>query len=169
MTIRNTLLTSSKIALLLAVTASTIVNAKDADARWADYKTWQKINARPVTGDHTGFLGGLHEAAKGYREVYVNAAGLETSMGSGPYNYPIGTVIAKEQYKNLAALEKGKKPGLTVMVKVSDDAANPADNWLWSRGYKKKAKQDTFCSSCHTIALPNDFVFSNATSLEQFN
>jgi len=143
--------------------------AAKPDERWADYTQWTKIHNLPITGDHTGFLGGLHQAKKGYRQVFVNDIGVATSLGSAPYKYPIGTVIAKEQYKNLAAFEKGKKPGLTIMVKISDDAANPADNWEWSRGYTKKAKQkDAFCSGCHTIAIQKDFVFSNATSLKSF-
>ena len=83
MTIRRVLISSSKIALLIVVSTTAMVGAKDADTRWADYETWQKINERPITGDHTGFLGKLHEAAKGYRQVYVNAVGIEASQGSG--------------------------------------------------------------------------------------
>lgn len=138
------------------------------DARWADYKNWQPLHDRPITADHTGFLGGLHEGEQGVRRVFVNDIGFPVADGKGPYQYPIGTVIAKEQYPTMAAYEAGKKPGLTVMVKVSNDAANPADNWLWSRGYNREAKADSFCSGCHTVAAATDFAFSNATSLQSY-
>lgn len=138
------------------------------DPRWADYKNWQKLNATPITGDHTGFLGGLHEGAEGVREVYINDTGYAVANGSAPYDYPVGTVVAKEQYKNLAALEDGKSPGLTIMVKVSDDAENAANNWIWSAGYGRSAGENSFCSSCHTIAASSDYVFSNAETLAEF-
>lgn len=140
----------------------------EPDPRWADYTSWQKLNTSPITGDHTGFLGGLHEGAEGVREIYVNSQGFATADGQGPYQYPVGTVIVKEQYKDLAALKAGKKPGLTIMVKARDDAQTPADNWDWSRGYTQGAGADSFCSSCHTVAMTSDFVFSNATTLESF-
>jgi len=101
--------------------------------------------------------------------VYVNDIGLSVASGSGPYNYPVGTVIAKEQYSSAAAIDEGKKPGLTVMVKVSDNAENPVENWAWSRGYNATAKvDDSFCSACHTIAAGSDYAFSNGTSLKDF-
>jgi len=139
------------------------------DARWADYKNWSTIHSQPITGDHTGFLGGLHEGEDGVRQVFVNDIGLEASLGEAPYKYPIGTVIAKEQYPDMAAYNAGRSPGFTAMVKVSDDAANPAENWAWSRGFLLNASTtDSFCSGCHTISVGNDYVFSNATSLADF-
>ena len=162
----------AQVAVLLAplvLSSCAVLGTSTADARWADYKDWTKINNKPITGDHTGFIGNLHEGATGYRQVFVNDAGLAVSLGTGPYQYPVGTVVVKEQYKNLAALEAGKKPGLTIMVKIAEGSANPADNWAWSRGYGKEAKvEDAFCSSCHTIAFQNDFVFSNSESLASF-
>ncbi len=153
----------------LTLSSCAVLGTGNADARWADYKDWTKINNKPITGDHTGFIGNLHEGATGYRQVFVNDAGIDVSSGKAPYQYPIGTVVVKEQYKSLAALESGKKPGLTIMVKVAEGSANPADNWAWSRGYTKAAKvDDAFCSSCHTIAFQNDFVFSNDESLASF-
>jgi hypothetical protein len=151
------------------LTACASLGTSNADPRWANYKNWTKINNKPITGDHTGFLAGLHRGAEGVREVYVNDAGIKASQGNAPYLYPVGTVVVKEQYKNLAALEAGKTPALTIMVKVSDTAENPANNWAWSRGYGKEAKiDDGFCFGCHTIAQGNDFVFSNHDSLKDF-
>lgn len=157
--------------LLLAVSvlSACATGGGEADPRWADYKNWTKLNNKPITGDHTGFLGGLHRGEKGARAVYVNDIGAEIAAGSGPYNYPVGTVIAKEQYGSVDALNAGKKPGFTAMVKISDDAENPVENWAWSRGYKSTAKvEDGFCSGCHTIAAGTDFAFSNGTSLKDF-
>lgn len=153
--------------LILLLIASVSL-AADPDS-WADYKSWTALNKQPITGDHTGFLGNLHRGAEGVRMVYVNDIGLAASQGSAPYSYPIGTIIVKEQYKNMKRFTDGKKPGHTIMVKVSDDAANPAENWAWSRGLKKKAKtDDAFCSACHTVAAGNDYVFSNAETLADF-
>ena len=160
--------------LLIGLTATTFTGCAviglggEPDTRWAGYQSWNKLNVKPVTGDHTGFLGNLHEGASGVREVYVNDIGWAVAIGEAPFSYPVGTVIAKEQYKNETDLNAGKKPGLTVMVKTSDDAENPVDNWVWSRGYNATAESDTFCSSCHTIAMGSDFVFSNAQSLKSF-
>ena len=157
--------------LLLAIvtTGCAGLGGGEADARWADYKSWKKIHAKPITGDHTKFLGGRHQGTKGIRQVYVNAIGLDASLGEAPYKYPIGTVIVKEQYSSQSAFDAGKKPGTTIMVKVAENSPNPAHNWAWSRGYGKEAKvEDGFCSGCHTIALANDYVFSNATSLADY-
>lgn len=158
------------VALLsLVLTGCALIGGGEPDIRWADYKSWTKIHAKPITGDHTGFLGGLHQGEHGVRQVYVNDVGLDVSQGGGPYQYPVGTVVLKEQYKNQAAFDSNKSPDVTVMVKVSDDAANPASNWAWSRGYTREAKvEDSFCSSCHTIAFQTDFVFSNRKSLSEF-
>jgi hypothetical protein len=156
--------------LLLSLVLTAKVTADDIDSEtWADYKSWNLIHNKPITGDHTGFLGSLHRGAEGVRRVYVNDIALPVSQGNAPYEYPIGSIIVKEQYKNMKRFDDGKKPDLTVMVKVSDNAANPAENWAWSRGSKKTAKtDDAFCSGCHTIAASNDYVFSNAETLKAF-
>lgn len=157
------------ILLPLIAVGCAFVSSGPADPRWVDYKSWTMIHSKPITGDHTGFLGGLHQGKNGLRQVYVNDTGLETSLGEAPYQYPLGTVVVKEQYGSQSAFDSGKTPGLTIMVKVAENSANPANNWAWSRGYGKEAKvEDAFCSGCHTIALGNDFVFSNAESLADF-
>lgn len=153
----------------LFLTGCALLGGGQPDIRWADYKSWTKIHSQPITGDHTGFLGGLHQGEEGIRQVYVNEAGLDTSLGGAPYEYPVGTVVVKEQYKNQSAFDGGKSPDVTVMIKVAHGSANPTDNWAWSRGYTREAKvEDSFCSSCHTVAFQSDFVFSNRESLSDF-
>lgn len=158
------------LVLSLAATGCALIGGGgDPDPRWADYKSWTTVNNKPITGDHTNFLGGLHEGSKGVRQVYVNSVGEEASLGTAPYSYPVGTVILKEQYSSQSALDSGRNPGITVMVKVSDDAANPAENWAWSRGYGREARTtDGFCSGCHTIAAGSDYAFSNGDTLADF-
>jgi len=132
------------------------------DDRWADYKTWTKITeGRVSTGDPTGFVGKVHAGPKGYRDIFVNQAGLATNQGSAPYNYPAGSVLVKEQYKDKAAWEAQKSPDLTIMVKVADSANPEVSAWAYAAGYTGKAEANAFCAGCHTIALKDDFVFTN--------
>ena len=133
-----------------------------ADSRWADYKSWTKITeGRVSTGDPTGFIGTVHAGPKGYRDIYVNDIGLATNQGTAPYNYPVGSVVAKEQYKNQSAWEAQKSPDLTIMVKIAESDTPNANNWAFSAGYKDEAAANAFCSGCHTIAQQTDFVFTN--------
>jgi len=159
----------SILLMSFAVSGCVYLGIGDPDPRWADYKSWTLINTKPIDSDHSGFLGGLHQGPEGIRQVYVNEVGLETALGEAPYKYPVGTVFVKEQYSSQSAFDSGSSPGTTIMVKVSEDAANPAENWAWSRGYVGEAKtDDTFCSACHTIATASDYSFSNATTLADF-
>jgi hypothetical protein len=133
-----------------------------ADSRWADYKTWTKITeGRTSTGDPTGFIGTVHAGPTGYRDIFVNKTGLATNQGTAPYNYPVGSVLVKEQYANKAAWEAQKSPELTTMVKVATSATPNANNWAFAAGYKGTAEANAFCSGCHTIAQKTDFVFTN--------
>jgi len=133
-----------------------------ADSRWADYKGWTKVTeGRVSTGDPTGFIGTVHRGTAGYRDIFVNNIGLATNQGTAPYNYPIGSVVVKEQYKDKAAWEAQKSPDLTIMVKVGNSATPSASNWAFAAGYTDKAGDNAFCSGCHTIALKDDFVFTN--------
>lgn len=162
--------TTITLALTFPVlTGCSMLDNKAADERWADYRKWTKMNKQPITGDHTGFLGGLHRGKQGVREVFVNDIGASAALqSSGPFNYPIGTVIVKEQYKSMAARDQKKGVGTTIMVKTSDSTPNLPTDWQWSRGYGKPAKDDPFCSGCHTVALTKDFSFSNGESLKEF-
>jgi len=149
-------------AVLIAGCAS-INPFASADARWADYKTWQTATAMPTTGASPG-LGNVHKGPEGARHVYVNNVGAAVMKGEGPYEYPQGTVIVKEQYDSLADYQAGKTPDVTVSVKVG---AGPKarENWQWAAGLAAPAEDSAFCSGCHSIPLAEDFVFSNADYL----
>lgn len=154
---------------LSALSACSLVGNQAADERWANYQQWAKLNQRPITGDHTGFLGDLHRGREGVREVYVNDIGASTAQQSqGPYDYPVGTIIVKEQYKSMDHWKEREGAALTIMVKVADSTPNSPNDWRWSRGYSSHAKEDPFCSGCHTIAINKDFAFSNGESLKDF-
>jgi len=132
----------------------------EPDERWADYASWTKITeGRTGTGDPTGFIGKVHKGRDGYRDVFVNDIGKDTLESDGPYVFPVGTVIVKEQYDNKAAWESQKGAAHTVMVKINDGTG--ADSWGWAAGYTGKAGASAFCSGCHTIAAKDDFVFTH--------
>ena len=153
-----------KIGAIIAITSiiSACATFGTADNRWADYKSWTKITeGRVSTGDPTGFVGTVHAGPKGYRDIFVNNIALATNQGSAPYNYPIGSVLVKEQYKNKAAWEAQKSPDVTIMVKVGSSSSPDANNWNFAAGLTAKAEKNAFCSGCHTIAAANDFVFTN--------
>ena len=133
-----------------------------ADERWADYKNWTKITeGRVSTGDPTGFVGTVHAGPKGYRDIFVNSTALATNQGTAPYNYPVGSVIVKEQYKDKAAWEAQKSPDVTVMVKIGSSANPDVSNWAFAAGYTGTAEANAFCAGCHTVAQKEDFVFTN--------
>jgi len=135
----------------------------EADPRWADYKSWQTATVAPTTGASPG-LGNVHKGPDGARHVYVNAVGAPVMTGEGPYEYPAGTVIVKEQYDSLAAYQAGETPDVTVSLKVAG-GPKARQNWQWATGYKAEAGDSAFCSGCHSIPLAEDFVFSNARYL----
>lgn len=134
-----------------------------ADTRWADYKSWQTASEVPTTGPSPG-LGNVHQGPDGVRVVYVNAAGAATLNGDGPYEYPEGTVLVKEQYASMADYDAGKTPDVTVSLKVANGPV-ARDNWQWADSLKSSAGDSAFCSGCHSIPLAEDFVFSNARYL----
>jgi len=139
---------------------------RDADSRWADFKSWTKVTElEPGTGNPTGFLGGVHMGDEGYRDVYVNDVGKETLLGSAPYNYPAGSVIVKEQFASKADWEAGRKAAHTISVKVTDGDQLSKDNWIWADSYKGTAVENAFCSGCHSIAAKDDYVFTNGDFL----
>lgn len=163
----------NKRTIFAVVTASALVMScaslnpfAKADARWADYKSWTKITeGKPGTGDPTGFIGNVHNGPDGYREVYVNDIGAAALAGNAPYNYPEGTIIVKEQFKDKAGYDAGKVAAVTVSVKATGSETLSKENWLWADSYKGKAKTSDFCSGCHSIAAKDDFVFTNGAFL----
>jgi hypothetical protein len=133
----------------------------EADARWADYKNWTQVS-EPTTGASPG-LGAVHKGPEGYRVVFVNDIGKDTILGDGPYEYPEGTVVVKEQYDNEAAAISGTDAEVTVSLKVASGAG--ADTWNWATSYTATAGESAFCSGCHSIPFAKDFVFSNSEYL----
>ncbi|MFK7891126.1 MAG: cytochrome P460 family protein [Granulosicoccus sp.] len=157
------------VAGLLSGCATLTAPFKEADPRWADYKTWTRVTDGEVsTGDPTGYLGGVHRGVEGYREVYVNDIALDTLMGSAPYNYPAGSVIVKEQYANKADWEAGSKAMHTVSIKVNASDEKSQENWMWAESLKSTATDSAFCAGCHSVAeirSEGDYVFTNGDFL----
>ena len=138
----------------------------EPDPRWADYKSWTKVTeGEPSTGASTA-LGGVHRGAEGYRDVYVNDVGLATITGEGPYDFPAGTVIVKEQFADEAAWRAGRGAQHTISLKVADTDGVTEDDWNWAAGYTGAVEQDIAdpdCAACHTAAVAlnrSDYVFS---------
>ena len=162
----KSLLTLAGATVALAGCASITAPFRDADPRWADYKSWRTVSDEPSTGPSLG-LGAVHKGPDGYRMVYVNDVAHDTITGEGPYEYPEGTVIVKEQYEDRAAWESGEGAEVTVSLKVADVPEAGGDNWQWAAGYKSDAGDSQFCSSCHSIPFAKDYVFSNVTYLAE--
>jgi len=150
----------------LTLAACSVLPGGTADERWADYRNWTKITEGKVgTGDPTGFIGNVHKGPNGYREVYVNDIGAAMLAGEGPYNFPEGTVIIKEQFDDKAAWESGEKGEVTVSLKATGSDKLSKENWIWAAGYTGKAGPSAFCSGCHSIAAKDDYAFTNGTFL----
>lgn len=152
---------------LLASCSTLTAPFKEADPRWADFKSWTKVTEDHVsTGNPTGFLGGVHMGPEGYRDVYVNDIGRDALLGSAPYNLPAGTVIVKEQFASKEDWEAGRKAAHTVSVKVTDSDQVIKENWIWADSYKGTAGESAFCSGCHSIAAKSDFAFTTGDFLK---
>ncbi len=151
---------------VLVVGCASIPFLGKPDPRWADYKSWTKITeGEPSTGNSQA-LGEVHMGAEGYRDVYVNEVGLAMLTSDGPYDFPEGTVIVKEQFPNRADWEAGKHAAYTISLKVADNPGTTSADWNWAAGYKGKAQahiEDPNCVACHTAAIAfnqSDYVFS---------
>lgn len=140
---------------------------------WKDYKNWYKpAGDAPITGDETRFLGGMHQGKEGYRVVYINPIGEIANKGEAPYEYPIGTIVVKEQYKDKKSYEAGRKPAIKIMVKLKKGVSPNTNDWGFVTGFNKRkihageSKKAIFCGGCHAGASLKayDFVFVNATS-----
>jgi len=152
--------------LTLAIAGCAALPSLTADERWADYKNWTKITEGKVaTGDPTGFIGNVHMGRDGYREVYVNDIGAAMLESEGPYNFPAGTVIVKEQFANKANWEAGTNAAVTVSLKETSGDAPSMDHWIWADSYKSRAGESSFCAGCHAIATKDDFVFTHGAFL----
>jgi hypothetical protein len=157
---------------VLAAGCASVPFLAKPDPRWADYKSWTRItDGEPSTGASQA-LGGVHMGPEGYRDVYVNDVGLAMLTGNGPYDFPEGTVIVKEQFPDKAAWEASKGEAVTVSLKVADGEGIRAEDWNWAAGYKGRAQAhiaDPNCVACHTAAVAlnkSDYVFSVPAYLE---
>ena len=106
---------------------------------WENYQSWYKTSGnKPITGDETRFLGDTHRGETGYRVIYINDIGAAMNKIQGPYDYPEGTVIVKEQYKSLKSYESGRKPQLTIMIKLAEGSSPETGDWGYVSGFRRK-------------------------------
>lgn len=135
------------------------------------YRTWYRItHMEPNTGDVTGgFLGRTHKGKDGYREIYINSIGEATNKGTAPYNYPAGTIIVKEEYKDKKSWEKKTNPKIKVMKKLESGASPESKDWAYASRLTTErmqvGRQTKFCAGCHLAAPDGDSVFINSDVL----
>lgn len=120
-----------------------------------------KANSQPITGDSTGALGRAHEAAEGFREVYVNRIGEAGFSDSGEFRE--GTIIVKEAFAESDG-DKGDLTAVTVMVKREDgfDSGNGNGEYVNASADLKIRGQGAIrsCIVCHAQA-ENEYIFAN--------
>lgn len=132
-----------------------------------DYRSWERVNEEPVTGDEFGVLNGwfaAHGGERGFRDVYVNPVGADTSSGEAPLPYPEGTILVKETFRADDG-EPGRLSNVTVMVK-RDDAYDPEHaNWEYinlNRNLRvRRQGAMRACYECHSAAEATDYVFTD--------
>lgn len=135
------------------------------------YRTWYRItHLEPNTGDVTGgFLGSVHKGKEGYREIYINSIGEATNKGTAPYNYPVGTIIVKEEYKDRGSWETKANPKIKVMKKLKPGASPESNDWAYASKLTtekmKVGRQTNFCAGCHLASPDGDSVFINSDLL----
>lgn len=137
------------------------------NAQWADYKNFTKVTAAgPLTGSEGGPLGNVHEGPSGYRDIYVNDIALPMYESDGPYKYPLGSVIVKEQYKNETKWNEQKLGGLTVMVKLKEGTSPETADWGFASSYKGSLTASSFCFGCHAVGQADDYLFTNSKKIK---
>ncbi len=115
-----------------------------------DYKTWERTVEGPLTYPIPG-----HGAKR--RGIFINEIGTTVTVadvgGVRRYDYPVGTIIAKENY---ADLEGTKLDNLTIMIKAPDDPRS-VGGWIWvnknvDTGEEMIFSDGEFCLTCHITA-----------------
>lgn len=149
------------VALAALTISSCTLFSGEPDPRWSGYRSWTSV-VRGLHGDPNDELDGVHEAAEGYRNVWVNDVGKAMLLGDGPYTYPVGTVVVKEQFGDEASWRADTDPTITVMLKVA--AGQGPETWHWAVG-ANGAGPNRFCSKCHDNVEDDDFVFTNGAFL----
>lgn len=148
--------------------------SKEADRLIKGYKSWTKVNAKPVRMEPAP----AEQCAspfpsqqpsphlQKYLYVYVNAIGKEAMTKQKTPHFPVGTVIVKEK---LTKPDSREPELMTVMVR-HEKGYNP-DNGDWEylvfngKGTKVTAQGKLEkCQSCHSKSGPGttDYVFRNA-------
>lgn len=157
------------IACLVIAGCMSTTDPLGADASaWAGYQSWYKANPEPNTGDPTGFLGGVHEGTRAYRDIYVNARGERTNRGQADFPYLAGSIIVKESYANEQVYEDRDSPELTIMIKLPAGTSPETADWEYVMGADGSNRGTgtsglaTFCHSCHTNASDTDYNFINS-------
>lgn len=141
--------------------------AKDpaAQATFKAYKSWKKVNEKPVPSQsHGGRL------VFTYLNKKAEGPGL-----SGTFPFPEGSVLAKDSFES-----QGGKPGakgpLFIMEKRKKgyDVANGdwhyatvgPDGAVTMSGSGKEGSPTQFCAACHQAAKVNDYVFGVGTTMK---
>ncbi len=119
----------------------------------AAYGDWKAVSKQPAApGVHSGQ----------HLMTYVNDVGYDQYIkyNTDGTEMPIGTVIAKENFKikDSGKIEWG---ALLVMTKVGDEAAETG-GWIYSgvktKGKKLKVDAKGFCHGCHIAYPGQDFL-----------
>lgn len=143
------------VALSVAITSFFLVSCNGGDLStnyvhdWESWKTTttQKLNY-PIPGHMDN-----------YRKIYINESGEQVKKdiveGRSRYEYPAGTIIAKEVFKGQDYKEGDEPFQITAMVKAPDDPRSQA-GWLWivkdMTTDSETVLTDEFCLTCHANA-----------------
>lgn len=167
------LLSVFALAGLLTACLSTATQLGPDASAWSDYLSWHKVTPEAETGDPTGFLGGVHDGTKAFRQIYVNSIGEGVNKGIQDLPYPEGTILLKESFNNKAALEARRKPDLTLMIKLARGQSPETGDWEYVMG-ADGARRGTgesglgaFCRDCHLYAAAHDYNFINSAFYEK--
>lgn len=124
-----------------------------------DYKDWTKVMTGIRSESHNGAI----------KDVYVNTAGEDAYL-NGNTPLPAGTIIVKENYKNLDG-DKGDLASYTIMVKKNEDYDPENNNWKYIKtkpdfSVLNEGKIES-CIECHYDAERKDYVFTLGASFDK--
>lgn len=162
------------IGILLFLTAcmSTAPQLGPDATAWDNYLSWYRANPEPTTGDPTGFLTNVHDGINAYRNIYVNSVGEAVNKGEANLPYPTGTIIVKESFNNLSALEARRNPDLTLMIKLAAGQSPETGDWEYVLGASGNRRGTgtsglaAFCRDCHLFGAAYDYTFINSKFYE---
>ncbi|MEQ8955762.1 MAG: cytochrome P460 family protein [Gammaproteobacteria bacterium] len=133
---------------------------------WSDYQNWYQVTPEPETGDPTGFLDGVHDGENAYRIIYINSVGEPVNRGTRGFPYAAGTILVKESFNSLSALENRRNPDLTAMIKLQQGQSPATGDWEYVRPDGARGSGDSglgqFCFGCHLFAAATDYNFINS-------